>query len=81
MTQDLFRRLGEYLDAAGLTGVERLSAMMSYLRQTIEGQANAMAFQDAFLMLGIVFMFGLLPAFFMGQREESAGIAPRPARA
>ncbi|MDP6708182.1 MAG: DHA2 family efflux MFS transporter permease subunit [Alphaproteobacteria bacterium] len=81
VTQDLFQRLGEYLDAAGLTGVERLSAMIGYLRQTIDGQANALAFQDAFLMIGIVFMLGLLPAFFMGRKEQAAGIAARPAQA
>ena len=70
MTADFFQRLGQYLDTAGFTGVERLSAMMSYLRQTIDGQANALAFQDIFVLLGIVFMVGLLPAFFMGHKSD-----------
>ncbi len=81
MTADFFQRLGEYLDVAGFTGVERLSEMMTYLRQTIEGQDNALAFQDVFMLLGIVFMAGLLPAFFMGHKSDREEVALRPARA
>lgn len=85
MTVTFLHRMGTYLDAAGLTGVERTATMMGYLRQTLNGQANALAHQDGFLVIALWFVLAMVPALFLGRRgrEEMSrpGLAPAGQRA
>ena len=80
MTAEFFLRLNEILDQAGLTGVERLATQTRYLREVIEAQANTLAHQDGFLMIGLVFLVAILPALFLGGREAAQPVSQLPAR-
>ena len=80
MTAEFFLRLNEIFDQAGLTGVERLATQTRYLREVIEAQANTLAHQDGFLMIGLVFLAAILPALFLGGREAAQPVSQLPAR-
>jgi len=81
MTQEFLLRMNQYLDAAGLAGSERLAAMNGYLRQVIEHQANALAHQDGFWFIGILFLAAIVPAIFLAQRGGEEAQRPAPAAA
>jgi len=80
MTAEFLLRMNEYLNAAGLAGPERLAAAMGYLRQLIGSQANALAHQDGFIVIGIWFVLAILPALFLGQRGGDEAVRLSPAR-
>jgi hypothetical protein len=40
---------------------------LDHLGQVIEAQANTMGFQDGFLLIGIVFLGALIPAYILAK--------------
>lgn len=78
-TVELLARMHELLIQQGLSAIDRTIVSMGFLRRVIEGQANALAHQDAFVVVGMVFMVGLLPALFL-RGERSAAARPSLSR-
>ena len=66
-TRELMLQLDERLSSAGL-GEEGTTAIANnYVMQMIDAQALALAFQDCFLALAVVFTIAIVPAFVLGK--------------
>ena len=78
ITRELLYRLNELLDQAGLSGLDRLATTMGYLRRLIEAQANALAHQDGFVLIGLIFLVGILPALLLGRGRITPAYVPMP---
>lgn len=66
-TRELMSRLDQSLAGAGL-GEEGTAAIANnFISQMIDAQALALAFQDCFIALAVVFTVAILPAFVLGK--------------
>jgi EmrB/QacA subfamily drug resistance transporter len=57
----------DLLNAAGVPEALHTSGALHYLGEVIHAQARMMAFQDTFLLLSLVFVAALIPAWVLGQ--------------
>ena len=78
---ELLSRVGALLAELGLSENIRFPAALHYLGKVIEAQASARGFSDGFLMIAIVFVLAVIPAWNLGkasrrpaaQRVQGAG--------
>jgi hypothetical protein len=47
---------------------------LHYLSRVVEAQANTMGFKDGFMLLTVVFILALVPAWTMGRVKSSPSI-------
>ena len=66
-TLEYIREAGDALDATGFGQQLNDLLAMQHLSLAIEAQASTMAFQDGFLMIVVVFLFALLPAWILSR--------------
>lgn len=72
------------LGAAGLPPDLQRPMALDYLGKVVYAQASTMGFQDSFLMLALVFVLALVPAWMLGRagrKRAAAGTAPAEAAA
>ena len=63
--EETIRQVQLLLTPAGLSYVEQIGVSMGYLSQAIATQAGIMGFRDSFLIVGVLFLACLIPAWFM----------------
>ncbi len=66
-TLETLGRLGDRLTTGGLDGMAGEAAAAEFLSRTIDAQALALAFQDCFLALAVVFFIAIIPAIVLGR--------------
>jgi hypothetical protein len=66
-TRELMLQLDERLSSAGLGEAGATAVANDYVTQMIDAQALALAFQDCFLALAVVFTIAIVPAFVLGK--------------
>jgi EmrB/QacA subfamily drug resistance transporter len=80
-SQALLERVRELLAEWGVPEVLQGPGALHYLNEMIEAQAYARGFNDAFLMIAIVFMLAAIPAWNLGKVRRYPGQrATKPAR-
>jgi EmrB/QacA subfamily drug resistance transporter len=79
-SQALLHSMHALLAAMGISEDVRAPAALHYLGEVIEAQASARGFSDGFLMIAIVFVLAVIPAWNLGRtrkrvarREQLAG--------
>ena len=71
-------QVSRLLSAGGLSDHEQAPLALSYLGKMVSGQANALAFQDAFVMLAVCFAIASIGALALARRPTSRMVPPRP---
>jgi EmrB/QacA subfamily drug resistance transporter len=66
-TRELIGRMQELLGEGGIPSSLQFPLALDHLGQVIEAQANTMGFQDGFLLIGIVFLGALIPAYILAK--------------
>ncbi len=66
-TFETLGRLTDQLSAEGLDGFALDALAADFLAQAINAKALALAFQDCFLALAVVFFIAIIPAFILGR--------------
>lgn len=66
-TREFIRRLDAELTGAGVGEGGSEAIVADFLARSLDGQALALAFQDCFLALGVVFFLMVIPAFMLGR--------------
>lgn len=66
-TRELISRLENLLGAAGIPDSLQFPLALDHLGQVLEAQANTMGFQDGFVLIGIVFIGALVPAYILSK--------------
>jgi EmrB/QacA subfamily drug resistance transporter len=64
-TLDMFDRLREMLMSYGLPAIYEQATSASFLSRIIYNQASALAYRDAFFVIGFVFLLAIVPSLFM----------------
>lgn len=66
-SQELLSKLSELLATAGVTEDIRGTGALHILGQMVEAQANARGFSDGFLIIAVVFVLAVIPAWNLGK--------------
>lgn len=79
--EETIRQVQLMLTPAGLPYMEQIGVAMGYLSQAVATQAGVMGFRDSFLIIGVLFLACLIPAWFMpsdvpGVTQQSAPRQP-----
>lgn len=72
-SQELLNSVGGIFSAAGVPPAVHQSGALHYLGQIVHGQANALGFQDGFLIIAAVFLVAMIPAWVLGRTQERRG--------
>ena len=77
VSRELLTGVGDLLKSFGLSSAENQSGTLHYLGQMVYAQANALGFQDGFLVLSAGFLLAIVPAWFLGSSPvvKSRGFA------
>ena len=71
-TAELLRQVQSLLAQAGATPELQADGALHYLGRVIHAQAYTMGFRDSFLIVAIIFVLGLIPAWVMGRGRIAA---------
>lgn len=76
-SRDLVAAIGHLFGEIGLPAAEQDRMALSYLGQMLYAQARTLAFQDTFMVIGVVAVVALVPAWAMSRshRRKSAAAA------
>lgn len=66
-TRELIDRLENLLGAGGIPESLQLPLALDHLGRVLEAQANTMGFQDGFVLIGILFIGALVPAYILSK--------------
>jgi hypothetical protein len=71
-TTEYVRRASDALFGSGHHQALTDLLALEHLSRMVESQANTMAFQDGFMMIALVFVFAMLPAWVMSRSNRPA---------
>ncbi|MFV2089972.1 MAG: DHA2 family efflux MFS transporter permease subunit, partial [Pseudomonadales bacterium] len=79
--EETMRQVQLLLTPAGLSSVEELAVSAGYMAQAVATEAGVMGFRDSFMIIGVLFLACLIPAWFMphgvpGGQEQPARPPP-----
>ncbi len=66
-SRELLDQVTELMQQGGVAEAFLQSGALHYLGQVIEAQANTLGFKDGFLILAVIFVLALVPAWRMGR--------------
>jgi hypothetical protein len=69
-TTELLRSVERLLEQAGASPDLQSAGALHFLGRVVYAQASTLAFRDCFLIVTLVFMLALIPAWFMGRRAQ-----------
>jgi len=73
-TAELLRVMEAILARAGAPPELQSAGALDYLGRVVYAQAYTMGFRDSFLIVAIVFVLGLIPAWIMGREKPAAAV-------
>jgi DHA2 family multidrug resistance protein len=66
-TRELINQVENLLGEGGVASAFQFPLALDHLGQVLEAQANTLGFQDGFLLIGIVFLGALIPAYILSK--------------
>ena len=69
-TTELLRSMERLLEQAGASPDLQSAGALNFLGRVVYQQASTLAFRDCFLIVTVVFMLALIPAWLMGRRAR-----------
>jgi MFS family permease len=69
-TAELLRLVEQLLERAGASPELQSAGALNFLGRVVYQQASTLAFRDCFLIVTLVFMLALIPAWLMGRRTR-----------
>jgi len=74
-TAELRRHVEALLAQSGASSDLQTSGALHYLGRVVHAQAYTLGFRDSFLIVAVIFVLGLIPAWFMGRGERARTVA------
>ena len=72
VSREMLDHVGSLMGEAGVPVALHGPGALHYLGQVIEAQASTLGYQDGFLMISIVFVLALVPAWILGRSRSAA---------
>lgn len=69
-SRELLGQVTELLQQSGVAEAFHQSGALHFLGQVIEAQANTLGFKDGFMILSVIFILALVPAWRMGPAKR-----------
>jgi hypothetical protein len=69
-TVELLRSVERLLEQAGASSDLQSAGALDFLGRVVYAQAYTLAFRDCFLIVTLVFMLALIPAWLMGSKAR-----------
>ncbi len=69
LTRELIDKIEQLLSESGVPEAMQQTGALDYLGQVINAQASTFAFQDAFMVIALVFVAALIPAWVLRQTK------------
>jgi DHA2 family multidrug resistance protein len=69
-SRELLDQVGSLLEQGGVAEALLQPGALHFLGQVIEAQANTLGFKDGFLILSVIFILALVPAWRMGKPDK-----------
>lgn len=66
-TQALIRSMAQLYAQSGVSEAHQNAGAVQYLAQMVAAKASMFAFRDAFIVVGIIFLLGIIPALVLGR--------------
>lgn len=73
-TTELLRSIQALLAQSGVPENMQMAGALNYLGRVIHAQAYTMGFRDSFLVVAMIFVFALIPAWVMGQTKPQPAV-------
>jgi penicillin V acylase-like amidase (Ntn superfamily) len=70
----LLEQVADILHAVGVPDAIVQPGALHYLSRVVEAQANTMGFKDGFMLLTVVFILALIPAWTMGRVKSPPSV-------
>ena len=70
-SREMLSGVGRIFGEAGVPASVQEPGALHYLGQVVHAQANAIGFQDGFLVLAISFLFAMIPAWLLGKSRRN----------
>lgn len=78
--QALLSRMTELSQAGGAPGDLAQGYAADFLGRVVYAQANTWAYREAFILVSVLFLVAMGPAWLMGRTRETRHVSPDPAR-
>ncbi len=75
-TAELLRQVESLLAQAGASADLQAAGALHFLGRVVHAQAYTMGFRDSFLIVAVVFVLGLIPAWIMGRDRPVRAAVP-----
>ena len=77
-TRETISAIRETLASGGVAEAHQTPMAMQYLARSITYQASVLSYRDMFLMIVFIFFLTMIPAWFMGGKQEMQMPPPKP---
>ena len=70
-SQELLQGVTGMLHESGVPEAAHSLGALHYLGQVVQAQANTLGFQDGFMVLAVVFILAMIPAYILGKARTT----------
>ena len=70
-SRELLQAVTGLLNESGVSEAAHSPGALYYLGQVVQAQANTLGFQDGFLILAVVFILAMIPAYILGKARTT----------
>ncbi len=70
-SRELLQAVTGLLNESGVSEAAHSPGALYYLGQVVQAQANTLGFQDGFLVLAVVFILAMIPAYILGKARTT----------
>ena len=69
-SREFIDKVGRVLSESGVPDTQQTAGALDFLSKVIHAQATTLGFQDAFMVVAIVFLLSLIPAWILGRATK-----------
>jgi MFS family permease len=70
-SRELLENVRGLLNESGVPEAAHSSGALHYLGQVVQAQANTLGFQDGFMILAVIFLMAMVPAYILGKSRAT----------
>ena len=70
LSREFISTIGRVLNESGVPDAHQTAGALNFLSKVIYAQATTQGFQDAFVVVAVVFLLALIPAWILGRATK-----------
>jgi EmrB/QacA subfamily drug resistance transporter len=73
LSREFLSTVGRVLGESGVPDTQQIAGALNFLSKVIHAQAMTLGFQDSFMIVAVVFLLALIPAWVLGRATNNRG--------